>query len=151
MSRYVTPFENTRRRSFWDLGDPWGVDFPAPLRLFEQKFGVGLDDEDLFPPTPFRGWYTRPRRRSTLPQETGLSEVSQTVVSLPSHRPRHQFKADKMLKTIVFGGGRQSARMKWARTRAVRRVYETNITQLKTRGVYDLQYRQKILGKARKN
>ena len=106
MSRYVIPFENTRRRSFWDLGDPWGVDFPAPLRLFEQHFGVGLDDEDLFPPTPFRSWYTRPRRRSTLPQETGLSEVSQAVVSSTSHIHTCQFKAGKMLKNIVCGAKR---------------------------------------------
>ena len=76
MSRYLIPFDNSARRSLWDLwSDPWGADFPAPARLFEQNFGLGLDDQDLFPPTQFRGWYVRPRRQGTLPQETGLSQV----------------------------------------------------------------------------
>lgn len=76
MSRYLIPFDNSARRSLWELwSDPWGADFPAPARLFEQNFGLGLDDQDLFPPTQFRGWYVRPRRQGTLPQETGLSQV----------------------------------------------------------------------------
>ncbi|KAI0225034.1 Protein lethal(2)essential for life [Lamellibrachia satsuma] len=65
------------RRNSWDLwSNPWGSNFPAPSNLFEQNFGLGIRDEDLFPPTLFRGWYVRPRRQRTVPQQTGASMVS---------------------------------------------------------------------------
>ena len=76
MAGHLVPFEDPFQRHARDLwSNPWGSDFPADFSLFEQNFGAGIRDEDLFPPTLFRGWYVRPRRQRTVPQETGASVV----------------------------------------------------------------------------
>ncbi|KAK2191616.1 hypothetical protein NP493_50g05004 [Ridgeia piscesae] len=76
MAGYIVPFEHPSRRNMWDLwSDPWGADFPAPLSLFEQNFGLGIRDDDLLPPTGFRGWYLRPRRRPKSAKDTGVSQI----------------------------------------------------------------------------
>ena len=82
MSRYLIPFENpsASMRNLWDLwSDPWGPNFNAPARLFQQNFGVGLSDDDIFPFS--RGWYLSPRRCGATPRETGLSQVSEQTRS----------------------------------------------------------------------
>jgi len=56
--------------------NPWGPNVPTPSNLYDQNFALGIRDEDLFPPTLFRGWYVRPRRQPTVLQGTGTSVVS---------------------------------------------------------------------------
>jgi crystallin alpha B len=62
-----------------------------------------LEDE-LFPPTPFRGWYLRPRRRDMeeAPQrETGMSEVTNTDKDFKINLDVSHFKPEELnVKTI---------------------------------------------------
>ncbi|XP_023212255.1 alpha-crystallin A chain-like, partial [Centruroides sculpturatus] len=57
------------------LGDVWDY----PRRLFDQQFGLGLTDEDFFPPTSYRGFIVRPRcQTSVQDSSSGVSEVVNT-------------------------------------------------------------------------
>nr|UQK61696.1 small heat shock protein [Carpetania matritensis] len=62
----------------WDLwSDPWSSDLALPNRLLDQHFGLGLLDEDLFPPQLWKGLVVRPRRQPAQ-QASGMSEVQNT-------------------------------------------------------------------------
>nr|UQK61697.1 small heat shock protein [Carpetania matritensis] len=79
MVSFDYPF-GSRRRSLipWDLWhDPWHSDLELPRRLFEQHFGLGLWDDDLFPPEIWKGLVFRPKRQPTQ-QASGVSEVANT-------------------------------------------------------------------------
>lgn len=103
MAGYSVPFEHPSRKNMWDLwSDPWGTDFPAPLCLFEQNFGLGIRDEDLLPPTLFRGWYVRPRRRQATAKDTGVSRVS-----LDMDTSRGSLQTEPVHQKINYHNGRQ--------------------------------------------
>ena len=77
MGAHTIPFDYPFRRNSWDMwSNPWGPNVPTPSNLYDQNFALGIRDEDLFPPTLFRGWYVRPRRQPTVLQGTGTSVVS---------------------------------------------------------------------------
>src|SRR6218665_365631 len=60
----------------WNLwSNPWNFDVALPSRLLDQHFGLGLLEEDLFPPQVWRGVVVRPRRQPAQ-QASGMSEVS---------------------------------------------------------------------------
>nr|UQK61705.1 small heat shock protein [Eisenia fetida] len=62
----------------WDLwSNPWNFDVALPSRLLDQHFGLGLLEEDLFPPQVWRGVVVRPRRQPAQ-QASGMSEVQNT-------------------------------------------------------------------------
>ena len=66
--------------SAWD--EPGRLTSEWPARMGDQHFGMGLLEEDLFRPIPYRGWYVRSRRHPTPESRqessiaTRLSEVS---------------------------------------------------------------------------
>ncbi|XP_067120570.1 protein lethal(2)essential for life-like [Centruroides vittatus] len=61
------------------LGDSWWSMWDYPHRLFDQHFGLGLTDDDFFPPTLYRGHVIRPRRQtSRQDSSSGVSEVINT-------------------------------------------------------------------------
>ncbi|XP_067126350.1 protein lethal(2)essential for life-like [Centruroides vittatus] len=70
MSRSLVPtFFN---RDWWS-----GYDYPP--RLLDQHFGLGLTDDDLFPPTLYRGMVIRPRRQTSRQvSNSGVSEIVNT-------------------------------------------------------------------------
>lgn len=63
------PFGNYWRepRSDWDFS-------AAPSRIFDQRFGLGIAEDELLPPAPYNGFYLRPRRQFSR-QTSGLSEM----------------------------------------------------------------------------
>ncbi|KAI0225037.1 Protein lethal(2)essential for life [Lamellibrachia satsuma] len=112
MAGRLVPFEYPSRRNLWF--DPWGTNSPAPLRLFEQNFGLGLRDEDLSPPTLFRGWYVRPHQQQTAAQETSGSQVSNSGDNFTINLDVTHFKPEeigvKVLNTRVMVEGKHEER-----------------------------------------
>ncbi|XP_023219552.1 alpha-crystallin A chain-like [Centruroides sculpturatus] len=61
------------------LGDSWWSMWDYPRRLFDQHFGLGLTDDDFFPPRLYHGYLVRPRRQTSHQDSTsGVSEVVNT-------------------------------------------------------------------------
>jgi HSP20 family molecular chaperone IbpA len=53
----------------------------APSRLLDQNFGMGLAEDDLLAPVPFRGWYVRPRRLGAMASMAATPQ--QTLTGMP--------------------------------------------------------------------
>lgn len=61
------------------LSDNWWSMWDHPRRLFDQHFGLGLSEDDFFPPTLYRGFVIRPRRQTSRhDSSSGVSEVVNT-------------------------------------------------------------------------
>lgn len=58
------------------LRDNWWSMWDYPPRLCDQHFGLGLTDDDFFPPTLYKGYIVRPRRQTNRQDaSSGISEV----------------------------------------------------------------------------
>lgn len=114
MSRYgLVPFSYPFAH-YWreprDIWDESRIRFPS--RIFDQRFGLGLSEQDILPQTSFYdGLYVRPRRQFSR-QQSGLSEIKSEGDKFQVMLDVNQFSPDELTvktvdNTIVVHGKHQ--------------------------------------------
>lgn len=85
-----------------DRDDMWGSPFPfGPGRLFDQYFGSGLAEDELWPSSSLlHNYYTRPRRQLSR-QTSGVSEIATDPTKFQVMLDVNQFTPDEInVKTV---------------------------------------------------